>query len=357
VKKARPSGMATAEQCALSPWLAARHQFLKPEMGTGSDVDGEITASLRGGPAPKSLAAMEIVAWVRRTFPADSALFPQRHVRLEDQEMGELLSEGDADLVVVADRDVHVADWKKKGQLWAGYISSPDAHPQQLAYGLGAALELNAAAFTVHHVFFNGPDDDNIEPRSSRRYPVEEWPALLARFRAMPDVDLDGPEPPATEGEHCNTCWQQRWCSARLLPAHKGPSALEPFTKGLTPERLPEAIDVLERFDKATKLASEKAWAQVEGLVKLHGPVRAGGKEYGFFEKQGKRRPPTLDELEAAKLSHLIKPPETKVAFGSRKAPLVSHRRSEAVRPSNDGTFTGPFGSDGQCVADEDDRP
>jgi hypothetical protein len=314
--------MTTAEQCALSPWLAARHQALRPEMAVGSDVDGEVTTCLRGGPAPKSLAGMEIVAWVKRTY-LGACLEPQRLVQLMDQEMGEVLTEGTTDLLVswpdLPGSELHVADWKKKGQLFAGYIGSPDDHPQQLAYGLGAALELDAAAFTVHHVFFNGPDDDRIEIRSSKRYTAADFPALLDRFRAMPDVDLDGPEPPATEGEHCNTCWQQRWCTARLLPP--AVTALEPFTQAgaLTPERLPEAIAVLEKFDAAAKLLSKKAWEQVQGLVKLHGTVRVGGREYGFFEKKGNRSGPGVDELIRLGHGDLVTPGETTVKFGDRK--------------------------------------
>lgn len=319
MRKARPSGMKTAELCALSPWLSHRHQFIKAEMGVGSDVDGEVTTALRGGPYPKSLAAMEIYEWVHRTFPTAVKLDPQRFCKLVDQEMGDLLTEGTTDLLVAVGGELHVADWKKKGQLFAGYIEHPDDHPQQLAYGLGAALELDAAAFTVHHVFFNGPDDDNIEVRSSKRYAAEDFPALLARFRAMPDVDLDGPEPPATEGDHCNTCWQQRWCSARMLPP--ATTALEPFTKPgeLTHDRLPEAIAVLEKFDAATKLLSKKAWAQVEGLVQLHGPVRVGDREFGFFEKKGNRRAPKVEEL--IKLGHadLVKPAEVSTVFTDRK--------------------------------------
>lgn len=330
MKKARPSGMKTAELCALSPWLSHRHQTINAEIGAGVGVDAEVTTRLRGGPEPRCLAAMEIVAWVERRFPGWN-LEPQRLVKLVDQEMGELLTEGTTDLLAsaVVSRalgqdsvhalEVHVADWKKKGQLFAGYIEHPDEHPQQLAYGLGAALEMDAAAFQVHHVFFNGPDDDNIEVRSSKRYEAADFPALLERFRAMPDVDLEGPEPPATEGAHCNTCWQQRWCSARLLPP--AATALEPFTRAgeLTHDRLPEAIAVLEKFDAATKLLSKKAWAQVEGLVQLHGPVRIGDREYGFFEKEGNRRGATVAELEAAGLHKLIKPGEKKTAFGDRK--------------------------------------
>lgn len=325
-RKARPSGMKTAQACALSPWLAVRHQMIRAEIGVGLGVDAEVTEALRGGSAPRSLAAIEIVEWVRAKFPGWSVEV-QRTLELEDQEMGELLTRGTPDLLAHATIcppdvpcyiEVHVADWKKKGQLFAGYLDTPDEHPQTLSYGLAAALKLDAAVFQVHHVLFNGPDDD-IDVRSSRRFEASEFPALLERFRAMPDVDLEGPEPPATEGKHCDTCWQQRWCTARLLPP--AVTALEPFTVqgGLTHDRLPEAIAVLEKFDASTRLLSKKAWEQVQGLVQLHGPVRVGDREFGFFEKKGKRSGPKVEEL--IKMGHgdLVKPAEVTIGFTERK--------------------------------------
>jgi len=323
--RVRPSSQHLAEKCKRAPYLSAK--FVEKDARTehGTSVDGEATAALTGGPEPASIEGRKIMEWLRKTFPAEAEYFVQRKVRLLDPVTGELLTEGTPDLVVLIRslNKIFVVDWKTIGQWFAGHLPAPDENPQQFSYMVAAGMELGATEGQIILALF---DDRGVDPKPSKVYPAEAWWPHIERVRAIEPIDLDGPEPEATKGEHCGSCYQKHHCSAYLLPAIKDvPVALEPFIgegRALTQEEAVAALAWVVRAEEAVKVAGKvigQVVKQLETYATLNGPIRDGDREWGPSAKTGNRRGPSVKELEELGLTQLIKPGKAGIEFDWKK--------------------------------------
>lgn len=321
----RPSSLQMAEVCERSPWLSARYQERNPATEHGSNVDAEVSVELMGRGAATSPQAIALVAWVRSRFPADARFLPQHRVTLNDPVTGKRITTGTPDLLVVIGRKVYVVDWKTKGQMFAGHLKRPDDNLQQLTYLVAAGMEFDAEEAQIILACF---DDRGIEALESEVYPAESWWPIIDHIKAIPPIDLNGPEPTATKGDHCSACYQRIHCSAYLMPAMDNvPVALVPFTgegTDLTTDTALAALDWLDMADEAIKRAKQvrdAVEAQLETYATIHGPLRKDGKEWGPVPSNGKRSGPTVSELEEMGLTNLIKPGKPGVRFDWRKLP------------------------------------
>lgn len=323
----RPSGLQIAEKCSRAPWLAARYPEGNEATRFGNAIDADVSAALVEGGEASTKEGRALVAWVRSRFPQGAKFFVHRKVTLTDPVTGETLTEGTTDLVVLVGTALFIVDWKKKGQLFAGRLPMPDNNLQQMAYLLAAGMEFEAEAAKIILACF---DDTGVTPIEGDWLEPAAWWPLLERVKAVPQVDFEGPEPEANQGPHCDGCYQRRHCTAYLLPAMaETPVALVPFAEpgtGLTANEAVQALDWLDKAYLAIKRATDVmklVEGQVETFVTLHGPVRRGDKEYASIPTNGSRRGPTLGELEALGLGHLIKPGNPSVKFDWRKAKVA----------------------------------
>jgi hypothetical protein len=320
----RPSGLQIAEKCSRGPWLSHRYPEENPATRHGKAVDDDVSRVLLEGGEATTKEGAALAAWVRNRFASTAKFFIQHKVQLVDPVTGELITEGTPDLLVLDGNRLVDVDWKKKGQLYAGYLEMPDNNLQQMAYAVGAGMEFNVEEVQIILACF---DDKGITPIEGPVLEGSSWWPLIDRIKAIPHVDLEGAEPQANKGDHCDGCYQKMHCSAYLLPAmlEKVPVELVPFAEpgtGLTSQEVLAALEWLELADAAIKRAKalrDLCEGQVETFARIHGPVRKGDKEWGPSPSNGQRRGPTLGELEAQGLGHLIKPGTPGVKFGWKK--------------------------------------
>lgn len=324
----RPSALQLAEECDRAPWLGQRYREGNEATRHGDAVDADVSIELVGGGEAKTPEGRGLAAWVRRRFAGPGVkFFVQRKVVLADPVTGETLTEGTPDLLVLIEgppRQLVVVDWKSKGQLFAGHIEMPANNLQQMAYAVAAGMEFEADEVQIILAFF---DKKGIDPIEGKSMPGAEWWPLIERIKQVPHVDVDGPEPLATTGDHCDRCYQKMHCSAYLLPAMKeAPAALVPFSEGgnglATQEEalaalawLDQADDVMKKAGKIRALVED----QLKTFVTLNGPLRSGNREWGPIPTNGKRTGPTVAELEDLGLSNLIKPGKPGVKFDWKK--------------------------------------
>jgi hypothetical protein len=319
----RPSGLQIAEKCSRAPWLAHRYPEGNDNTRKGKEVDDDVSRALLEGAEPKTREGALLVAWVRKRFTPAAQFFIQRKVRLVDPVTGELITEGTPDLLVLDVGMLFDVDWKKIGQLYAGRLEMPDNNLQQMAYAIAAGLELGVEKVQIILACFGERD---ITPIEGAALEGDAWWPLIERIKAVPHVDLEGPEPEAQKGEHCDGCYQRIHCAAHLLPAMgKMPVELVPFAEpgtGLTANEALAALDWLDCARAAIKRAKEiesLVEGQVQTFVRVNGPIRRGGEEFAMTPANGQRRGPTLAELEEMGLAHLIKPGKPGVKFGWKK--------------------------------------
>jgi hypothetical protein len=324
VPPVRPSGLQIAEKCSRGPWLSHRYPEENPAIRHGKAVDDDVSRVLVEGGDASTKEGAALAAWVRRRFAPTAKFFIQHKVQLMDPITGELITEGTPDLLVLDGNRVIDVDWKKKGQLYAGYLEMPDNNLQQMAYAVAAGMEFNVEEVQIILACF---DDKGITPIEGPVLEGSSWWPLIDRIKAIPHVDLEGAEPQATKGDHCDSCYQRMHCSAYLLPAtlEKVPVALAPFAEpgtGLTTDEARAALDWVDMAEAAIKRAKEirdLAVGQLETFTRINGPIRRGDKEWGPIPTNGKRTGPKFEELEAQGLGHLIKPGKPGVKFDWRK--------------------------------------
>jgi hypothetical protein len=320
----RPSSLQIAEDCSRAPWLANRYREQNAAMRYGSDVDADVSTALAGGGEPQTKPGAELIAWVRRRFSSQAQYVIQRKVRLLDPSTGERITEGTPDLLVLTGQRLTVVDWKSRGQLYGGKLAMPAENMQQQAYGVAAAMEFGADEIQVILACF---DDHGITPIEGEVIAAADWWPLIDRIKNVPPVDFDGPEPPATKGEHCDRCYQKLHCSAYLLPAMGGlPTQLVPFsearTAALTLEDARAGLEWVEQADQAilrAKKVRDLVVKQLQTLTVTAGPIRLGDLEWGPIPTAGKRSGLSVADLEELGLTNLIKPATPGVKFDWKK--------------------------------------
>lgn len=323
----RPSSLQIAEKCNRAPWLGQRYNEENDAQRHGSTVDADVSLVLVEGGEPKTKEGAALIAWVRQRFGAGVKFYVQHGVRLVDPVTGDTLTEGTPDLLVLIEgktRRLVVVDWKKKGQFYAGHLEMPDNNLQQMAYAVAAGMEFEADEVQIILACF---DERGILPIEGESLEGGKWWPLIDRIKAVPHVDLDGPEPQATKGEHCDGCYQKLHCSAYLMPAMGDvPVALVPFTEGggglATHEQALAGLEWLDRANDAIKKAKkvvDLVEGQVQTFATLNGPIRQGNKEWGPIPTAGKRSGPKLEELEEMGLTNLIKAGKPGVKFDWKK--------------------------------------
>lgn len=352
----RPSSQATGEKCRRASWLSIRHQESDADKERGDTADAYVSIALMGGdePPPDATEAIALLAWVREFFPKDAQFFVQKPIALVDPRTGETLSKGKPDLLVLytlnGRKRLVVVDWKTIGQLFAGYLAPPDDSIQQLNYMVAGGLELGADEGQVILVAF---DAKRVKPIIGSAIPVEEWWPIIDRIAAVPQVDPEGPEPAASKGKHCETCWQRGKCSAYLLPAFEAnqiPAALSPFTGAGRLLTDADALSALEWLEDARSVVSKAkkvmdvVQGHLEAYANTHGPIQRGDEAWGPIETPGRRSGLKLEDLErleemgigqtiaaALKRPSLIMQGEPGVKYDWRKTPVPLTPRAPAA--------------------------
>lgn len=323
----RPSSLQMAEVCARAPWLGQKYREENENMRHGSAIDTDVSIELLGGGEAQTKEGSALAAWVRERFPGEVEFFVQRKLRLLDPVSGELITEGTADLLVRhavgGRRRLSVVDWKTKGQLYAGYLEPPDNNLQQMAYAVAGGMEFEVDEI---HIILACFDARGVTPIEGTVLEGEKWWPLIDRIKAVPHVNLDEPEPVATKGRHCDSCYQKQHCSAYLMPAMAAaPVELVPFMEGgggLTPATALAGLEWLEAADDLiarAKKVRDVVEKQLSTFATLHGPLRRGDQEWGPIPTNGKRSGPSVGELEEMGLSNLIKPGKPGVKFDWKK--------------------------------------
>jgi hypothetical protein len=333
----RPSAYQIAEACARSAWLS--HHYPEENAATkhGSAKDELVSKALAGGPEPAlvEIEARAIIVWVRKEFPKDARFYVQHRVTLVDPMTGETITSGTPDLLVTYRTSAGrlrlvVIDWKSIGQLYAGHLAAPDDNLQQLIYMVAAGMELAVDEAQIILVCFDATKLKLIE---GEVHDQEAWWPFLERIKAVQPIDMEGPQPKASKGDHCGRCYQKLHCNAYLLPAPAEgiqlPKALAPLiedtaNRELSAESAAAALewlegawDVLERAIKLTKQVE----SQLATYVQTRGPIVVGDRTWGPIPDNGKRAGASVAELEARGLHDLIKPAKPSVKFDWRKAP------------------------------------
>ena len=351
----RPSSLALAEFCARAPWLSTKYRASRPVTRFGNAVDRQVSVILSG--ADRLLAAMEsgtevasivlppdqellpetakILEWVDINYPLDTwQYYVQHRVTLRDPVTGEELSTGTPDLLCLH-RTLPVLvdiDWKKSGQMWARHLPPPDNNIQQLTYLAAAWLEFSLVRkIETGKIVLACWDDRGVTPLESKDIYESQLMQIIERVKAVPSIDVEGPQPEASIGDHCDHCYNRMHCDEHLIPATalvRTGLSVPTFGEGSGGELTPQtAVQALAWLESANRLlsAAEKIRDQVKGNVDAfamqHGPIEVGAMIYGPKETTTARGGATVATLEAEGLARLIRPGKTKVACKWWKKP------------------------------------
>lgn len=297
----RPSALARTEVCGLVPVLAAQYPESSVHSAGGEEVHRQIEAALTSGTMEELLPEAEAaIAWLRGFAAAREiavAVHIEHFLQLKDPESGELLSEGTADVVIVWPDAVAVVDWKTGRQF---DLPHPNENIQIQAYAAAAALKFGrdvATGVTVRFV------DGQVVPLRSDPYDL--W-AVVDRVKAINRI---GPE--ARPGVHCMTCFQRHVCPSWRARAATGLTLLRDWQE--SENGLNVGIDSAASVEllmaiKATREAADHAESLVKSYVLGGGRVEAeNGQVYAPGTVQGRKSGPSVAELEAAGLGHLVR--------------------------------------------------
>lgn len=310
----RPSALTIAEDCDLAPVLAERFPTRSAATDRGGDVDGQATGELAGGPAATDPDARAIVSWVRRELDGRE-LHVQEAVALYDPDTGGLLTRGTPDIVAEAlPISVEVVDIKKREQYLAGRLLEPDRDLQTHAYSLARVQVTKARRYRKCLLLFG---DGSVEALWSKWYEAPDWAPVLDRIRAIEMRQVSDPR--GTAGPHCVRCYPRLHCPHWTLPAHTGPTELEPLTApgGLTAENAGRALVATLALEEVAERAKE----QLRAFVKEHGPIVVGDRKWGPIRMPGRVGVDTK-ALEAAGLYE---------KFSRRGAPFEQYRWGRAI--------------------------
>jgi hypothetical protein len=335
MKFVRPSGFQIAEACGRSAWLSANHAESTDRTYNGHEVDQQVTRALPHPELTLELQpgeqarpeALAILAWVQDTFPRSAGweYLIQHRVELRDPWTSQLLTAGTPDFMALhrGRRFLCVVDWKSIGQWWAGHLAAPDENMQQLIYCVAAMLQLPQALgceITHGQITLACWDEEGVHPKVSQPITPQRGWEIIERVKAVPQIDPDGPAPEARRGRHCLACYERSHCSAYLLPAEQLPEALRPMSLGeemsaeqarAALEWYEQAVEMIGRAEELRDLVRE----QLEAFTVRRGAIQDGDRQWGPVPKLGKRRGPSVGELEQMGRADLVKPGNPGVAY------------------------------------------
>lgn len=315
----RPSSLSIAERCELAPVLAEEFPTTNANIERGNLVDLQVSRRLLGGAPATDPDALAVLAWITETLGFTGAEgFPQETIALVDPDSGEVLTEGTADYAHVKDGLVTIVDYKKREQYFAGRLADPDENMQLHAYGLAWALRYGANAYRTVILLFG---DGEVQPIwSTNCYTAVPWGEGVNATPWLPYLDriravqarkgeraakgLGRPRP--TEGPHCVQCYQRLHCPAWMYPAAEGGTQLAPLAKpgGITKDNagplLLYVLAVREAADRAQEML--KAFAMENG-----GQIVVGERKWKPVTMPGRKSGPSVAELEANNLGHLVR--------------------------------------------------
>ena len=335
----RPSAFQHAELCGRAPYLGRKYPESSAVMRFGSHVDKQVTKALQVGQVvldpdeELTIEAEKILAWVEANYPHGAWIYRVQHkVHLIDPTTGEELTAGTPDLIAYNETtgELVVIDWKKRGQLWAGHQAPPDDNLQQLIYLAASWLELSLTTkITTGKIRLACWDEQGVSPQDSAEMTENILFEVIRRVKAVPLVDVEGPEPEAVKGDHCEDCYQRSHCSAYLLPATVAltvglPEYGEQSTAIIDAGAAARALRWLESADTLLKIASKMADTirdQVNAYVKDNGPVVVGDLAYQAIPTKGRRTGASIKELEARGLTDMIKTGKPGVKYDWKPIP------------------------------------
>lgn len=305
----RPSALSIAEHCQLAPVLAEEYPTTSDAIARGNLVDREVSRELLGGRAAEDADARACLARLRADGLALGAwpLFVQEEISFCDPKTGALVTRGTPDIVEIQGDCVRVVDLKKREQWYAGRLTEPDQNLQLHAYGMAWAIRSGATSYALSMCLFGDGDASMLW---SKVHQMANSSEMLDRIRRINersgDITAVGrPRPLPNAGPHCLQCYQRIHCPAWLLPAHEGETALTPLTsKGeLTKDNAGRALCAVMALEEAASRAREV----LKGFVLAEGPIVVGEREWGPVMMPGRKSGPSVGDLEAAGLVHLIK--------------------------------------------------
>jgi len=284
-----------ARHCGLAPKLAEQYPEASPAADRGTEIHRAIAAGLSACEMPADPDAKAAVQWILGRAEAGAQVIGvERPVALADPETGDEITAGTVDVAVRVGEIVECIDWKTGRP---ENVPSPSENLQLAAYGLALALAEGASAYRATLVFLR---DGQVEAVPG---PVVEGEAMWA---ALAEVKAAASKPPvATPGAHCGGCYQRAVCPSWRERATTALSLLPKAgaDMALTDEKAADLIVRVQAVREACDLAEE----MVRAHVKAGGRVEAGGKVYGPQMVNGRRSGPTVKELEAQGLGHLVR--------------------------------------------------
>lgn len=299
----RPSSLNVP--CGLSSALAERFPETSAAAERGTGIHAEIAAALNMQHPPESPEAAAAVAWVCSEF-AGAEMFPEEPLELRDPETDELITAGTCDLVVVSDVSVTVLDFKTGRK---EFVTPAEKNLQLAAYLAAAMVRWDRSSGAAGLVFLDGSRVD-APPMFTT---CDAWD-VIERVR------IESRRPAiAAPGEHCARCFQRVHCESyrsraalalTLLP--KAPTDLT-----LTDEDATALVLRLKAVRDACDLAEDLAKAHVQA----GGRIVADGKVWAPVQVSGRRSGPSVKDLEAQGLGHLVKPgaPSTRWEWRTEK--------------------------------------
>lgn len=308
----RPSSLTLAEHCELAPVLASEYPETNANIERGNTVDREVSRELLGGDEATDPDAVACIAWLKTEGINGTAplgfLAVQETVGLCDPETGELITRGTPDIVFIWENRVYVIDLKKREQYFAGRLTDVDRSLQLHAYAQAWAIRAGATSYKLAYLLFG---DGEASFLWSQVFEMAESRNFLDRMRRIVDKSnanaARGTRPTPTMGPHCTQCYQRLHCPSWLLPAYEGESgALTVLTSpgGLTRDNAGTALMAVMAMEEM----AEKAKEILKAFATDNGPIVMGDRQWGPVTMPAKRSGPTLKELEALNLTHLIKP-------------------------------------------------
>ena len=340
----RPSSLQLAESCPRAPWLSTKYPASHVATRFGSAVDEQVSRILScialgdmdNLPSDEELLpeTSKILDWLEANYPSDKwQYFVHEKVTLVDPETSEVLTAGTPDLIYLHRTEPRFVDidLKKIGQFWAGHLAPPDENLQQLAYLAAFWLEtVKSRPIEQAKIVLACWDAMGVTPQESQDIREDRLREIVERIRAVPMVNIDGPQPEAAVGEHCDHCYSRGHCSEHLLPMavvlKAGlPAPFEEFTEQtLTVETAIKALGWLEGADRVLREAGkirDLVEANVDAFVTQNGPVEVEAMQYGPVITKPRRMGATVETLKAIGREDLIRLGEAKIKCKWTKAP------------------------------------